>query len=259
MAMPSTVVITGASSGLGEALALRYARDSRSLGLIGRNRERLAAMQARCRALGCNVETASIDVRDRAMLAQWLGEFDRGTPIDLLIANAGVSTGTPPEELLEDAAAAAEVLEVNVLGVFNTIQPILPAMIARARGQIAIISSLAGLIALPDSPAYCASKSAVLSYGLALRQRLHAAGVQVSVICPGYVASPMTARIKGWKPLEMSADAAAERIICGLARERAVIAFPWPLVVAARFGAALPDRLRRLVTRPFGRDHQVGP
>ena len=159
---PTSIVVTGASSGIGEALALHYAQRGRTLGLTGRDRDRLDSVAARCRASGCDVHTATIDVRDRAALARWLVEFDRLAPVDLAVANAGVSTGTPPGQLLEDADAADRVMEVNVLGVLNTIQPLLPLMIARGRGQNAIISSIAGLIPLADSPAYC---------GILLRQR----------------------------------------------------------------------------------------
>jgi short-subunit dehydrogenase len=256
---PTSIVVTGASSGIGEALALHYAQRGRTLGLTGRDRDRLDGVAARCRASGCDVHTATIDVRDRAALAQWLVEFDRLAPVDLAVANAGVSTGTPPGQLLEDADAADRVMEVNVLGVLNTIQPLLPLMIARGRGQIAIISSIAGLIPLADSPAYCGSKAGIRSYGLALRQRVHATGVCVNVVCPGYIATPMTDGIRGWKPLEMSLETATAHIVGGLARDRAVIAFPWPLVMAARFGAALPEWLSRVVTRPFRRVHASRP
>jgi short-subunit dehydrogenase len=255
----TSIVITGASSGIGEALALRYAGAGVTLGLIGRDRERLARTAARCQAAGAEVRSASIDVRDRAALADWLVAFDRERPVDLIIANAGVSTGTPRGQLLEATDAADRLMEINVLGVLNTVQPLLEPMIARGRGQIAIMSSIAGLIALPDSPAYCGSKAAVRSYGLALRQRLYHTGVRVNIICPGYIASPMTSQIKGWKPFEMSAEAAAERIVNGLARDRATIVFPWPLAMAARVGAALPEWLSRHAIAPFRRIHDQAP
>jgi short-subunit dehydrogenase len=128
---------------------------------------------------------------------------------------------------------------------------VLPLMLARGRGQIAVMSSVAGIASLRDAPAYSASKSALLSYGLALRERLHGTGVRVSVLCPGYVTSPMSLQIRGWKPLEITADRAAERIVKGLARDRAVIAFPAPLVLAARLARLLPTGLRRWAMWPF--------
>jgi short-subunit dehydrogenase len=251
IATPRSVVITGASSGIGEALAVRYAGVAGVLGLLGRDRARLDRVAERCRASGCEVRLASIDVRDRAALADWLNEFDRASPLDLVIANAGVTTGMPRGKVLEDADAAFRLMEINVLGVMNTVQPMLPLMLARRRGQIAIMSSVAALLPLPDWPAYSASKAAVLNYGLALRDRVKAAGLRVNVLCPGYITTPMSARIKGWKPLEMSADAAADRIVRDLARDREVIAFPWPLVFVSRVGSLLPDGLRRFAIRPF--------
>jgi short-subunit dehydrogenase len=251
VATPKSVVITGASRGIGEALAVSYARTGGVLGLVGRDRARLDGVAERCRIGGSEVRLGILDVRDRAAIAEWLHEFDRVSPIDLLIANAGVITGTPRGQTLEDAEAAFRLMETNVLGVMNTVQPVLPLMLSRGRGQIAIMSSVAALLPLPDWPAYSASKAAVLNYGLALRDRVHASGVRVNVLCPGYITTTMSARIKGWKPLEMSVDGAAERLVRGLARDREVIAFPWPLVFIIRFGALLPDGLRRRAIRPF--------
>ncbi|MPZ57870.1 MAG: SDR family NAD(P)-dependent oxidoreductase [Rhizobiales bacterium] len=249
--MPKTVVITGASSGLGEALAVRYARAGTVLGMVGRDRQRLERVAERCRASGCEVRLAFIDVRDRPSLAAWLNELDRASPVDLVIANAGVLTGTSDGQLVEDPDAAFKLMEINVLGVMNTVQPLLPRMLARGRGQIAIMSSVAGLVALPDSPAYSASKSAILRYGLALRGRVRAAGVRVNVLCPGYITTPMAARIKGWRPLEMSVEAAVDRIVKALDRDRELIAFPWALVFISRFAMLLPDGLRRVAMKPF--------
>jgi len=247
----SSVVITGASSGIGAALACRYARTGGVLGLIGRDRERLESVAARCRASGCEVRTALIDVRDRAALAAWLQEFDRASPVDMVIANAAVQTGTSPDGSIEDSDAAYALMQTNVLGVLNTIQPLIPPMLARGHGRIAIMSSVAALFPLADSGAYSSSKAAVLAYGLALRGHLYPAGVRVTVICPGYVISPMSERNTGWQPLKMSAEAAADRIATKLRRDRAVITFPWILAFAALAGALLPDTLRRAAMRPF--------
>jgi short-subunit dehydrogenase len=112
------------------------------------------------------------------------------------------------------------------------------------------MSSIAGLVPLPDSPSYSASKAAVLSYGLALRDRLYDAGIRVSVLCPGFIDTPMAARIKGWKPFEMSPAVAAERMVKGLARDRELIAFPWPLVFLSRMATWLPGGLRRPAMMP---------
>ena len=240
-----TIVITGASSGIGKALALRYAREGTILALIGRDQGRLQAVADECGRLGASVRVGLLDVRDRAAIMRWLDDLDRSSPVDLIIANAGLMAGTPPGGEIEPANAGYAVIETNILGVLNTIQPLLPAMMSRRRGQIAIIGSLAGFIPLPDSPSYCASKSAVLSYGLSLRALLSPYGIGVSVVCPGHVTTPMTARESGRKPFEMTPERAAGVIVAGLGRNRSVIAFPFFYALSARLHGLLPDRLRR--------------
>jgi short-subunit dehydrogenase len=128
---------------------------------------------------------------------------------------------------------------------------VLPKMIARGHGQIGIISSLAGFIPLADAPSYCASKAAVLSYGLGLRGAVEDKGIRVSVVCPGYVDTPMIAQETGWQPFKMSPEVAAEQTARGLAANRAVIAFPRVLATMSWIGGQLPDRVRRLTARPF--------
>jgi short-subunit dehydrogenase len=249
--MPRTVVITGASSGIGEALAHRYAREAVRLGLLGRNRVRLGEVAARCRRDAIEVQTASIDVRNWQELSEWLAAFDDDAPVDLLIANAGVMAGTAASGAIETPDDSRIVLETNVLGVVNAIHPLLPRMISRGRGQIGIVGSIAGLVPLPDSPSYCASKSAIMSYGLALRGLVRPRGIGVSVICAGYVTTSMSQQESGWKPFEMPAARAAELIYRGLSRNQAVIAFPLLLAALARIGGALPDWARRWCLVPF--------
>ena len=136
-----TVVITGASSGIGKALALRYASGRVTLGLLGRNKDRLGKVADECRRLGAEVHTSSIDVRARSEMEQWLHEFDTNSPVDILIANAGVMAGRAVTAEIESSDASYALMETNVLGVLNSVQPILPRMMARGRGQIGIVSS----------------------------------------------------------------------------------------------------------------------
>lgn len=247
--MLHTIVITGASSGIGEAVALAYARAGVRLGLLGRDVVRLAEVADACRAAGADVEIASIDVRNRSEMAIWLLAFDATAPVELIFANAGVMEGTAPNCDIEEADASYDLINVNVLGVLNTVQPLLPRMMARRRGQIAIASSLAALIPLRDSPSYCGSKAAVLTYGLSLRDLLRTSGIYVNVVCPGYVTTPMSQREVGDKPFEMLPSRAAAIILQGLKRNKAVIAFPFWFALATRIGGLLPDSLRERVTR----------
>lgn len=221
------IAITGASSGLGAALARCYAAPGVTLYLHGRNAERLGKTAAECRARQATVAAFVGDVTDAASMTKWLENI---TP-DLVIANAGISAGTGKSG--ESGEQAREIFSANVGGVLNTIQPVLPNMVARGKGQIAIISSLAGIRGLPSAPAYSASKACVRVYGEGLRGWLAKSGVEVNVVCPGYVQTPMTDINQFPMPFIVSADKAARIIAHGLARNQARIAFPkalyWPL------------------------------
>ncbi|MFZ4541923.1 MAG: SDR family NAD(P)-dependent oxidoreductase [Rickettsiales bacterium] len=235
--MPA-VLITGASSGIGVGLAAEYARADTTLILLGRNQERLEQIASVCRTEGARVEVAAIDVRDKAAMAEFILRMDDVTPIDLVIANAGISTGSFSGE--ETLAAAEAVFEINVTGVINTIHPIVPRMTARGHGQIAIMSSLAGICALPGAPAYSASKAAVRVYGDALRGKLKASGVHVSVICPGWISTPLTAKNDFPMPFIMPVSDAATRIKRGLSKKKSRIAFPFALYFPLRVFGILP-------------------
>jgi len=235
---PRSIVITGASSGIGEALALAYAAPGVTLALTGRDAARLEAVAGRCRAAGAAVTAGLVDASDRAAMAAWLAAADSAAPVDLLVANAGLSAGTGGG--VESEEQARRILSVNLDGVLNSVHPLLPAMRARGRGQIALMASQASFRGLPGAPAYCASKAAVRVYGEALRGDLAGEGIGVSVICPGFVRSRMTAVNRFPMPFLMEADAAARAIRRGLARNAARIGFPWPMVAAVWLLALLP-------------------
>lgn len=227
MKIPRNILITGASSGLGAALAHEYSKPGNILHLQGRNASRLEEVASSCRALGATVYINVIEVTDSASMKNWIEQADAQTPLDLVIANAGISAGTGGKT--EADAQVRDIFATNIDGVINTVQPIVPAMLARRYGQIVIMSSLAGIRALPSSPAYSASKACVRYYGESLRGNLLKFGVSVSVICPGYIKTPMTDVNDFPMPFLMTSQKAARIITRGLERERGRIAFPLAL------------------------------
>jgi short-subunit dehydrogenase len=245
------VVITGASSGLGASLALSYARPDAVLGLLGRDRQRLGATADACEAKGASVRVATIDVADAPAMADWLSRFDREQPVDLLVANAGVSAGPDPDSPSEGAETAARQIRVNLLGAINTVEPLLPALCARGRGRVAVVASIAAYRGLPYSPGYCASKAGLRAYAEALRPRLAPRGVGVTIVCPGFFDSPMTDRFNGPTPFLASGEAAARIVKRGIDRGRRRVAFPWPLVLGLQFCDIAPAIIGDAILRRF--------
>lgn len=244
---PKNILITGASSGIGAALALCYAAPDVTLYLSGRNEERLADTVRQCAGKGARVEGRVVHVTDRADMTDWIAAADGQTPLDLIIANAGISGGTAGRMTGEPIEQARFIFDVNVTGVLNTIEPSLPLMVARKRGQVAIISSLSAFRGWPGAPAYSASKGAVRFYGEALRGSLKRTGVQVNVICPGFIKSRMTAANDFPMPFLMEADCAAQIIRRNLARDKGRIAFPFAAHFAAWAVSVLPDRMAQAI------------
>lgn len=249
---PRTVVITGASNGIGAALAQAYARPGVVLGLVARNESRLYTVATHCRNLGAEVAMGLVDVTDARSLNDWLLSFDSEFPVDLIVANAGIAStlATPEDE--ESWETVQQVFRVNTWGTLNTIHPLLERMRARRHGQIGIVSSLSAYVGMPISPAYCGSKAAIKVYGEALRGWLAPRGVGVTVICPGFVKSDMSDRFPGPTPFRISADKAARIIQHGLARNRARIAFPFPLNLSMWFLSILPPGLSLWLQKRFG-------
>jgi short-subunit dehydrogenase len=234
------IVITGASAGIGYSLAKLYAKSDVTLGLIARNKSKLALIESACLAQGAKVVTGAIDVSDSLAIKEWLLEFDRQFPVDLLIANAGVTSIMPGNGEGETWDAVSNVLNVNILGVFNCVHPLIEPMRRRKSGQIALVSSLAAFRGMPISPAYCATKAAVKSYGEALRGWLRHDRIKVSVICPGFVKSDLSDHFPEPKLLIMSADKAARIIYHGLLKNKAIISFPFPLDLGMQLLALIP-------------------
>lgn len=239
------ILLSGASGGLGSALARHYAAPGIRLALGGRHAARLAEVATLCRAARADVTTDAVDVTDPAAMREWIIAEDDRQPVDLVIANAGISgeAGYPGD----DAALASQIYDVNVLGTLNTVEPLLPRFRQRRHGQIALIASVAGFRGVARGPAYSGSKAALIIHGEAWRSALAAEGVGVSVVCPGYIRTAMTARHSFAMPFVMEPEAAARRIAAGLARNEARIIFPWQLVVGAWLFRALPESWSRLL------------
>lgn len=246
MQQPWSILITGASSGLGAALAQAYARPGVALFLGGRDRARLKAIADRAEAAGAEVHRQSVDVTDRAAMEAWVTGAAAQKPLDLVIANAGISGGTAGGG--EGAEQARAIFAANLDGVLNTVHPAIDAMQARGQGgQIAIMASIAGYFGMPGAPAYSASKAAVLHYALALRGALKDSGIAVNAICPGFVRTPMTDANGFPMPFLMDVERAAQIMLDGLVRNKAVIAFPWQMRAMAGVLAALPASWREIL------------
>jgi short-subunit dehydrogenase len=238
-----TVFITGASGGIGRALALCYAEPGRLLILHGRNPQRLAAVAQACAARGAHVQTERYDLRARDGRMEWIEGLAARFPIDLAIINAGVATCIGPGQAGEPWQEAEDVLEVNLVAAIALATGLLPSMRRRGGGQIALISSLAAYHGLPLTPSYCASKAGLKAYGEALRGGLAAEGIAVNVVLPGFVTSEMSAAFSGPKPFLMAADTAAAIIRRGLEKNTPRISFPFPLSLGCWLLAVLPPTL----------------
>jgi NAD(P)-dependent dehydrogenase (short-subunit alcohol dehydrogenase family) len=241
------VVISGASSGLGLALAHHYLERGASVAAFARRGELLHALAAKFPGQVC---CYALDVRDAPAVRQAASDFmaRTGTP-DIVIANAGVSVGTL-SEYAEDLDAFRQIMDVNVLGMVQTFQPFIAAMRAARRGTLVGIASVAGFRGLPGAGAYSASKSATITYLESLRVELHGSGVKAVTICPGYIKTAMTAANPYPMPFMLEADEAARRMACAIERQSAFSVIPWQMGLAGRVLELLP---RWLYDRLFAR------
>jgi short-subunit dehydrogenase len=246
-----SIVITGASGGLGAALAIEYARPGCVLALSGRRSEALQSVVGACMVKGAAVEPIIIDVNDAQGVSAWLTSFDARHPIELMIVNAGIFTGIGRDGLLESAEQVRALLRTNLESAILNANVAAELMRRHRRGRIALITSLAARQPLADAPAYSASKAGLVAYGEALRERLVGDGVSVSIVLPGHIATAQVANHRGALPLLMSASEAAQVIRRRLDRGASTIAFPLPLVWLIALGRCLPWRLRALAGRSF--------
>jgi short-subunit dehydrogenase len=246
------VLITGATGGIGSALARSYAREGRTLILHGRDAARLTAICQECRERGARVLPLSFDLEDANAAVEQLRVISEQEAIDLAIVNAGITRGIGGGEQVESLQAARELLAVNLDGALATVAGVLPAMRRRRSGQIALMSSLAALHGLARTPLYCATKAALKAYGESLRLWLAPQGVAVTVVLAGFVRTAMTESTQGPKPGIICADRAAFLIRRGLERNRARIAFPWWLAHGLYLLPLLPPSLTERILRALG-------
>lgn len=250
--MPSSlkVYITGASSGLGAALAAHYAARGAQLGLVARRAEVLADV---ARNLPGAPALYVADVADAKAMRDAAHDFMArfGVP-DIVIANAGVSVGTLTEHA-EDIEVFGRVMQTNVVGLAATFHPFVAPMREARRGRLAGIASVAGMRGIPGAGAYSASKAAAITYLEALRVELRPSGVKVVTVCPGYVATPMTAVNKYRMPFILPADVAARRIARVIDAGRAYAVVPWQMALVARAMKLLPNALYDRLFKRAGR------
>jgi short-subunit dehydrogenase len=234
------IFITGASSGIGAALARRYAAQGGVLGLVGRRSE---ALRALCNSLpGQGHHTYALDVRDRTALHEAARDFLAGGPVDLVIASAGISAGTL-SDAPEDHVVFEAILDTNVLAMMATFAPFITPMRERGRGTLVGIGSVAGVRGLPGAGAYSASKAAVRAYCESLRVELHGTGVRVVTLAPGFIETPMTAHNPYRMPFLMPVDRFAEQAVRAIGAGVSYRVIPWPMAWVARLLRLVPDAL----------------
>lgn len=243
-----TVMITGASSGIGKGLALELSKRGAKLGLVARRADKLAELTREIETANGKAIALPADVMDAASLATAATQLRRTFgPIDVLIANAGVGATVDGAEL--KGSTVAGVINVNVLGAANSVEAVVPEMVKRGSGQLVVISSLAAYRGLPKSAAYCASKAAVSAFFESLRLDLQPRGIDVTIIHPGFIKTPLTAGRHAQMPFLMELEDAVAEIIRAIEKRKKSYAFPWQLATIVRAGMIMPNFMYDWISR----------
>jgi short-subunit dehydrogenase len=235
------ILITGASSGIGRALAVEWAGRGASVGLVARREEELHRVAAEVEGAGGRALVLRADVRDaEEMKGAAARAVELWGRVDVLVANAGIATVKAAGDMV--AQDVSDVITVNFIGAANSVAAVLPHMLARRGGHLVAISSLASYRGLPKSAAYSASKAALSTFFESLRVDLAHSGVRVTTIHPGFIRTPLTARRKKL-PFLVEPDVAARKIVRAVERGRKTYAFPWQLASLVRLARLMPDAL----------------
>lgn len=238
-----TVFLTGASSGIGEALAVALAKRGAIVGLIARRSELLDEISCNCEAAGGKARSFACDVTDAAAVAAAARAFrDEFGHIDVMIANAGIS-GKGEDCQNHVPAAVRQVIDTNLMGAVNAIHAVLPAMLERKSGHLVAVSSLAGFRGLRKSAAYSASKAAMTNYFESVRLDVAEKGIDVTIIQPGFIRTPLTAGRENKMPFLMYLDDSIPHFVKAIERKQRFAAFPWQLATIVRLGRIMPSWL----------------
>ncbi|XWN33295.1 MAG: SDR family NAD(P)-dependent oxidoreductase [Devosia sp.] len=248
-------VITGASSGVGAAIAEHIAAPGHVIGLVGRNTEGLEATAQAVAGKGGTAHLGAFDMRGEDF-APWLADAaTKHGPLKAFYANAGVSAGPPTPDTLESEADAARLVDINLRATIAAVSTTVALMRTAPEGagvrRIAIVASIAGLLPTPDLAVYSATKAGLIAYAHAIRPRLKGARITVTAVCPGFVTSPMSRRHIGNKPFEVSASRAAKKIVRATEAGSRTTVFPLPFALMATFAPLAPGALIDRLTQSF--------
>ncbi|WP_432289108.1 SDR family NAD(P)-dependent oxidoreductase (plasmid) [Aminobacter sp. BA135] len=242
--------VTGAGSGIGRALALRLASEGWQVVASARTASDLAELAAEAPG---RIRAFPLDVTAEATVLETVARIEGEIgPIDLAVLNAGTYARDSAAEF--DAGAFRATVDVNLMGCVHCLAALMPRMLARQGGHVAVVSSVSGFVGLPGAAAYGATKAALINMCEALHPELAARNVRLSLVCPGFVDTPLTRKNDFPMPFMISADAAVDHIITGLKSRRFMTAFPWKMVLSMKLLAAMPERLRFVITRRMVRD-----
>ncbi|MBK1622208.1 SDR family NAD(P)-dependent oxidoreductase [Afifella marina] len=240
--------ITGASTGIGRALALRLARDGWKVAVSARSADKLEALAAEATALEGDILAFPLDVTDKEKTAEAVAAIEDALgPLDLAVLNAGTYKQRKAENFSADEFR--QTVEVNLMGAVHGLAPLLPRFMERGRGHVALVASVAGYVGLPTASAYSATKAGLIALAESLEPELKRRNVAITVINPGFVDTPLTEKNSFPMPFLIPVDRAVDAIVSGLEKKRFEIVFPWQMALSMKFLRALPYPLLFLLTR----------